>query len=178
MRIFYIDTDEFLKNHDYEFLRQYSENREFKSEKRLIQYSVGRYIVKTVAKEIFKIPDTAIIVENEKPKFKSGGIYFSISHCENIVAAAFDTAECGLDIEKIKPRDFNALAERYNKKFTSAEDFYRFWTEYEAEIKLGKSITSKYSCIFLETFMLTAVSEKENINAEIALLTDCNEILK
>lgn len=102
--------------------------------------------------------DTEIIVENDKPKFKNGGMFFSISHSGKYVAAAFDNVACGLDIEEMKPRDFEALSARYNKDFQNTEDFYKFWTEYEAEIKLQQKTQASYSCVFQDDFMLTAVS--------------------
>lgn len=158
MEIYYINTADFLKSHDTDFLRRFTDGREFKSVKRFVQYSLGRYLVKSVAKKFYSMADTEIVVENDKPKFKNGGMFFSISHSGNYVAAAFDTVACGLDIEEMKPRDFEALSARYNKDFQNAEDFYKFWTEYEAEIKLQQKTQASYSCVFQDNFMLTAVS--------------------
>lgn len=158
MEIYYINTDEFLKTHDTEFLRKYTDGKEFKSLKRFTQFTIGRYLVKTAAKKLYSMADTEIIIENDKPKFKNGGMFFSISHSANFVAAAFDVLECGLDIEEMKPRDFEALSKRYNKNFKTAEDFYKFWTAYEAEIKLQQKGQSVFSCVFQDRFMLSAVS--------------------
>lgn len=158
MEIFYINSEQFLKNHDSDFLRKYADGKEFKSMKRFVQYSLGRFLVKSAAKNFYGLSDTEIEIVGEKPRFKEGGIFFSISHSANYIAAAFDTAECGLDIEEMKQRDFDSLAQRYNKDFHSVEDFYKFWTEYEAEIKLQQKTQGKYSCVFQDNFMLTAVS--------------------
>lgn len=158
MEIYYINSEEFLKSHDTDFLRRFTDGREFKSVKRFVQYSLGRYLVKSVAKKFYIMADTEIIVENDKPKFKNGGMFFSISHSGKYVAAAFDNVACGLDIEEMKPRDFEALSARYNKDFRNTEDFYKFWTEYEAEIKLQQKTQASYSCVFQDNFMLTAVS--------------------
>lgn len=158
MEIYYINSEEFLKSHDTDFLRRFTDGREFKSVKRFVQYSLGRYLVKSAAKKIYSMADTEIIVENDKPKFKNGGMFFSISHSGKYVAAAFDNAACGLDIEEMKPRDFEALSARYNKDFQNTEDFYKFWTKYEAEIKLQQKTQASYSCVFQDDFMLTAVS--------------------
>ncbi len=158
MEIYYINTDEFLKTRDTDYLLRYAEGREFKSFKRFTQFAMGRFLVKTVAKKLYGLADTEIVIENDKPKFKNGGIFFSISHSGNFVAAAFDTAECGLDIEEMKQRDFEALSARYDREFHTAEDFYKFWTEYEAEIKLQQKAADSYSCVFRQNFMLTAVS--------------------
>ncbi len=158
MEIYYINSDEFLKTHDSDFLRKYTDGCEFKSMKRFVQHALGRYLIKTAAQEIYRIENTEITIENDKPKFKHGGICFSISHSGKYIAAAFDRAECGLDIEEMKPRDLEALSKRYEREFTSTEDFYKFWTEYEAEIKLQQSPQAKYSAVFQKDFMLTVVS--------------------
>lgn len=158
MELFYINSEEFLHTHDLDFLKTYAEGRTFKSEKRFAEFAIGRYLVKTAAEKFYGIKNTEIFINNSKPEFKDSGIYFSISHSCGIVMAVFDDKPCGLDIEEIKPRDFKKLSSRYNKNFETAEDFYKFWTELEAEIKLQKPVQSKYTCIFQDRFMLTAVS--------------------
>ena len=60
MDIYYINSDEFLKKYDTNFLRQYVDGQEFKSLKRFIQHSIGRYIVKTIGQNIYGIKDTKI----------------------------------------------------------------------------------------------------------------------
>lgn len=158
MKIYYINSEEFLKQYDTEFLRQYASDMEFKSVKRFTQYTIGRYLVKAVGIRDFGIADTEIEIVNEKPKFKYSDICFSITHCGKYIAAAFDKAECGLDIEEMKERDLNALSKRYERDFNSVEEFYTFWTEYEAEIKLQQEMKGKYSTVFKNNYMLTAVS--------------------
>ncbi len=167
MEIYYINTTEFLKTHDTDFLRQYAGGKEFKSLKRFTQYTIGRYLVKSVAKKIYNIPNTEIIIKNDKPKFKFGGLHFSISHSEDYVAAAFSSVECGLDIEIMKPRNFEALSERYNKEFQTEEEFYEFWTKYEAEIKLQQRMKWSFSQVFQDEYMLAAVSSVENEEVKI-----------
>lgn len=162
MRIYYINLENFIKTHDTDFLKKYTDGREFKSVKRFTEYTTGRYLVKTVAKEIYGLENTEIIIENDKPKFKNGGLHFSISHSGEYIAAAFDEHECGLDIEKIKPRDLTALSKRYEREFETQKDFYEFWTEYEAFIKLqAEKICGKYTCVFQEDYVLTVVSTRE-----------------
>lgn len=158
MEIFYIDSEQFLKTHNSDFLKKYTDGKEFQSEKRLIQYSLGRFLVKSAGENFYGLKNPEVEIFNNKPSFKEGKVFFSISHSANYVAAAFDTAECGLDIEKMKHRNFKLLAKRYKRDFNSIENFYKFWTEYEAEIKLQQKIQGKFSCIFQDDFMLTAVS--------------------
>ena len=158
MKIYYINSEEFLKQYDTEFLRNYAGNMEFKSVKRFTQYTIGRYLVKSVGERDYNITDTEIEIIDEKPHFKYSDIKFSITHCGKYIAAAFDTAECGLDIEEMKERDLDALSKRYKKEFNSVESFYEFWTEYEASIKLQQEVKGKYSTVFKNNYMLTVVS--------------------
>ena len=120
---------------------------------------MGRFITETVAQKIYEISDTSIIIKNNKPMFENSDIKFSVSHSQNLVAVAFSENECGLDIEEMKPRNLMHFEKRYNRNFISIEDFYKFWTGYEAEIKLQKKAQAKYSCILLKNFMLTVASE-------------------
>ena len=167
MDIYYINSDEFLKKYDTNFLRQYVDGQEFKSLKRFIQHSIGRYIVKTVGENIYGIKNPKIIIENEKPKFQNSDINFSITHCGKYIAVAFDTNECGLDIEEIKPRELEPLSKRYGKDFSTLEDFYIFWTKYEAEIKLQKTAKWSHSEIFQNNYVLTAVTSATNADFSI-----------
>ena len=164
MEIYYINSEKFLKTHNIDFLHQYADNKEFKSQKRFIQYTLGRYLVKTAGEKIYNLPDTTIEIQNKKPKFKYGNIKFSISHSSKIIATAFDKFECGLDIEEMKPRNLNELSKYYEQKFETQEDFYKFWTENEATIKLQQKAKIKYSKIIENKYMLTVVSSDEKFS--------------
>lgn len=170
MNIYYINSDEFLKKYDTNFLRQYVGGQEFKSLKRFIQHSIGRYIVKTVGENVYRIKPPKIIIENNKPKFQNNNINFSITHCGKYIAVAFDKNECGLDIEEIKSRDLEPLSKRYGKDFSTLEDFYIFWTKYEAEIKLQKTAKWSHSEIFQNNYVLTAVTAIPPTNFSISAL--------
>ncbi len=158
MKFFYINSDDFLKSYNFEFLQQFTDGKNFQTPKRFIQYSIGRYLIKSVGKNHFGISDTAIEIINNKPKFKHSNIKFSISHCQKYVAAAFDNIECGIDIEEIKPRNLNDLSELYNQSFNSLKDFYTFWTKGEAKIKLQQEVKWEYSAIFKNKYIFTVVS--------------------
>ena len=59
-------------------------------------------------------------------------------------------------------KNFKSIMNRFGIKTTNptAKEFYRFWTEYEAEIKLGNSdIKSLHSEIVEQNYMLTCVSD-------------------
>lgn len=154
MKIFYIDINEYSA--DMDFLKRFAD-RKFLSEKKEMQHCYGRFLVKTAAKEFYKIEDTEIEIVNSKPRFKNSELNFSISHSNNIVMAAFDENPIGLDIEFMKERNFKEIFERYNykSKNISKDVFYKFWTEYEAAIKLQGSPKTKITFSFKDNFMVT-----------------------
>ena len=154
MKIFYLDINEYSA--DMYFLKSFGD-RKFLSEKKEMQHCYGRFLVKTAAKEFYKIEDTQIEIVNSKPRFKNSELNFSISHSNNIVMAAFDENPIGLDIEFMKERNFKEIFERYNykSKNISKDVFYKFWTEYEAAIKLQGSPKTKITFSFKDNFMVT-----------------------
>ncbi len=170
MKIFYVDSAkyEIEKN----ILKSFLKDRKFASIEKEIQHCYGRFLLEKVAKEVFKIENTEIEIINKKPRFKFSDIHFSISHSENIILIAFDKNPVGIDIEIMKERNFKELFARYNYKGEniSKELFYKFWTEYEAGIKLQGTPNTKINFPLLETFMVTAVGNFDE-NYEIFELT-------
>ena len=166
MKIFYIEKDKFLQNVDIETLEKYSDGKVYKSKEKYIEHLCGLYLVKTIAKTFYNIENPEIITENSKPFLKNCDIFFSVSHSKNIVAVAFHTKNIGFDVEKIKQRDYKSLLERYDVKIENPtpEDFYKFWTKYEAEIKLGKPVKSSYSQILCNDYVLSCVSDEVMIS--------------
>ena len=88
------------------------------------------------------------IQTNENGKPRTEGIYFSVSHCRQIIIQAFSfEGELGIDVEYKNPnRNFMALAERYYhaQEFSylstlnhqqAATVFYNLWTAKEAVCK-------------------------------------------
>ena len=160
MNIYYIDIEEFKKNHADDFFYQYSD-REFKNDKRFYEYTTGRYLVKNAAKKIYKIDNPEIIInESGKPVLKNSELNFSLSHSHNYVLACFDSYKCGIDIELIKNRNLGRFAKYYKKNYEDILDFYRDWTFKEASYKLGAEIKDSYAVIFKNNYYLTVVSEK------------------
>ena len=159
MDIFYINSDTFLNNVDLNSLDYFLEGKSFKSEKQKRQFCLGRFLVKYIASVKFGVQNTELEIVNKKPKFIYSDINFSISHSKNIVLAAFDSSPVGVDIEFIKPRKFAEIFKYYNLNVEnpSQEYFYRFWTEYEAGIKL--QMPAKSTAVFqLDNFMLAVKS--------------------
>ena len=110
--------------------------------------------------EIYGIQNREIIFENGKPILSDGGKHFSISHSEDLIAIAFSDSNCGIDIEKIKLREFTSIAERMGFEANTLGEFYEEWTKYEALYKLNKN--QNYGSIAnydLDEYMLTATSE-------------------
>ena len=160
MNIFYINIDEFKNTHDKDFLLQYAD-REFKSEKRFFEYTIGRYLINNVAQKIYKIDNAKIVTEtNGKPKFAHSDLHFSLSHSKNYAVACFDENECGIDIEFIKERDFKKLSQHYEQNFKNAGEFYKFWTLKEASYKQNSAVNDYCTTIFKENYYLTITSEK------------------
>ncbi len=160
MNIFYIDIEKFKDNHTKETLCEYCD-RDFASEKRYWEYTTGRYLIKNIAKKIYKISNVQIITdENGKPQFKDADLKFSLSHSKRYVIANFDNNICGIDIEYIKERDFEKLSQHYNKIFKNADDFYKFWTLKEASYKQNSPVNDYYTTVFKGNYYLTVTSEK------------------
>lgn len=161
MKVFYTYIDEFKAKYDKNFLIPYAD-KEFKNEKRFYEHAIGRYLVKETAKQ-YEIKDTEITTDtNGKPAFKNTDLYFSISHSENIVVACIDKKPCGIDIEYIKQRNLQKLSKYYKKEFNNLDDFYKFWTHYEAHYKHKSEnfITFKF-----ENYYLTITSDNQIPNA-------------
>lgn len=159
MEIYYIDINEFKNTHDKSFLNDYAD-RNFNSEKRFFEYTIGRYLIKSVAQKIYKIEDTTIVLgENGKPFFKNSDLQFSLSHSKDFVVACFDKNPCGIDIEYIKERDFEKLSRHYGCNFENAQDFYAFWTQKEASYKLGTQAKDSYATVFKSEYYLTLASD-------------------
>lgn len=172
MKVFYIDTDEFKDKYDKEFLKQYADV-ELKTDKRFYEYTIGRFLVKTVAEQIYCVKDSEIIKDNSgKPVFKNGEICFNLSHSDKYVVACFDAKPCGLDIERIKERDLDKLSKYYDRAFGGLDDFYKFWTEKESTYKLGTDVKAKYTTKFMTDYYMT-ITSSENI----PLPTKCLNLL-
>lgn len=160
MNIFFIKTDKFLP-----YVDKSSITKDFSSQKRCIEYSLGRFLVKYCAKNFYDGFDTEIIIENKKPKFKNIPLCFSISHTKGIVAAAFDEFDIGFDIEIIKERNIENFARYLKKDFKNEIEFYRYWTCYEAQYK---SKVQNLTSFKFENYM-ASVSSLSEINTRLRM---------
>lgn len=174
MKIFFIDLNKFTVND--EILQTFLSDKKFASKEKEYQHLYGRYLVDKAAKEFYKFDNTEIEIINKKPRFKNNKIHFSISHSENLIIVAFDDNPVGADVEYMRERNFKELFARYNYKSADKETFYKFWTEYEAGIKLQGSPQNKFSKEITKDFMLTVVGHFSN-EIEIYELTNQGFIL-
>lgn len=162
MKIFYLKKDEILEQVGLEELEKYSDGKSYSLEEKYIEHLCWIYLVNKVGLSYLGIVDTSIIYEDKKPVLKSGEYNFSVSHCENIVVVGFSRNNIGVDTERMRERNFERLAKRYDISPTK-EEFYKFWTKYEAVIKLGSTPKQVISKIIENDYMLTCVldSDKE-----------------
>lgn len=171
MEIYFINSDEFLKYINQESLNCFLEDKNFKSQKQKIQFCLGRFLVKYIGVKKYNIQNPEIEIVNKKPKFIHSNIKFSISHSKNIILAAFDENNIGVDIEEMKPRNYDDIFKYFkiNQKNISKEYFYRFWTELEAKIKLQTEPKSSIT-FMIDNFMLTVMSDYSfDINSKLKI---------
>ena len=167
MKIFYVEIDKFKEKYGKDLLSQYAD-KELKTDKRFYEYTIGRYLVKEVAKKYYNICDTEIITNKDgKPLFKTADLHFSISHSKNLVIACFDNYPCGMDIEYIKERDLVKLSKYFKKTFTTKEDFYKYWTLREATYKLCYPAKSNSSFLYDTSYYISISSVADLKDNEI-----------
>lgn len=178
IKIFFIDIDNFSKIVDKNFYQQFLDGNSFKSEKRIKEYCFGRFLIKFVLKKYYNIENPVIDVKNKKPYLVSNPesdfyVTFSLSHSKNYVMAAFylcsnQDVQIGLDIEYIKPRNFEKLLNYYNvdTPVYDAKTFYKFWTQYEANIKLQDVQKSVCSFQILNDYILSLVTNTKILDIE------------
>lgn len=157
MEIFFLKKDKFLKSDIYfPFI-----DKNLKSEKRQIERALSRVILNYAVKDFYKIENIDIDYKNKKPYFVNSNICFSISHSNNIVMVGANQTETGLDIEFMKDRNFKKIGEYYKKEFQNKKDFYKFWTNYEAQYKLQGKLKNSLTFEFLDDYMVSITASGE-----------------
>lgn len=160
MEIFLIKTDSINKIPD-DILYKFK-HKKITVEKKLKIHCLAYLMTDKILAEVYNITNRNLIFTRGKPCLKTGEKYFSLSHSGNYIAICFSDYNCGIDIEKIKPRNYQTISNRMGFKSNTLDEFYENWTSFEAEYKLGKSITAKtYYPLQFEDYMLTAVSENK-----------------
>ena len=93
----------------------------------------------------FGVPKEALegdflsVAPKGKPFFKKINTQFSISHSEGLWACLIGPSCCGIDVQYIKPCNYNSIAGRFFSEKEAAfvkekglEGFYKLWTRREA----------------------------------------------
>jgi|GEM_PF-1291414 len=161
MDIYILNLDNFLSEVDKNYLCSFLEDKNFKAESRKNQFCTGRFLTKYAAKYFYDVENTDIEIKNKKPVFKNSELNFNISHSKNLIAVCFDENPLGFDMEFMKPRDFESILKRYNIHTDNAKElFYRFWTEYEAKLKLQSEPESQIAFQAYDEFMFAIASSK------------------
>jgi 4'-phosphopantetheinyl transferase len=105
-------------------------------------YLLSQLLIKT-GNDQYKIQDLQYSLTG-RPSFKGAMFDFNISHTATCAVLAFsDKTKLGVDIEYVKPIDFNDFSTIFTKeiwhKIYSSENklkcFYDYWTLYESAVK-------------------------------------------
>lgn len=132
-------------------------HKDFINKEKQKEHCFSYLMLDRILREVYGIENREIEFLNRKPYLKSRDKYLSLSHSGEYVVIAISENECGVDIEKIKDRDFRAISARMKFSCLTLEDFYREWTKYEAEYKLGDNCKSiKYTLV--DDYVIAAVS--------------------
>jgi len=125
--------------------------------------------------------------------FPVAGIYWSLSHKPNYVAAVISKDKVGIDIEEIKPRPESLFArvasdEEWELQERSWDTLYRYWTAKEAILKAaGIGISGLKTCRIIsvpdenhitsnykgQIFLVEQLRHKNHI---VSVLKDDNQI--
>lgn len=158
MDIYIIETSN-VEKVKLETLKQF-QKKEINDEEKWKVHCLSYLLVDKFLEEVYGIQSREIVFEKGKPILIDGGKHFSISHSEDIIAIAFSDSNCGVDIEKIKLREFKKISDRMKFNAETLGKFYQEWTKYEALYKLGKNVEYGSVANFdLDNYALTAVSE-------------------
>jgi len=116
----------------------------YQSELPAYNYVIGRLLLQRGLADMGLDSDLEKIETQENGKPTLPGVHFNISHSEHLVICGFSKAgRLGVDIEKIKPVDFEDFTAMFSAKEWNAihgsDDslrmFYWFWTRKESIIK-------------------------------------------
>lgn len=164
MDIFVINVSD-INNIKPELLEEFR-HKDFLNEEKKKEHCFSYLMLDRILKEVYKIKNRKIEFINKKPYLNTREKYISISNSDEYLIIAVSDNECGVDIEKIKNRDFKSISKRMHFPANTLEEFYFDWTKYEAEFKLG----SKHKNIKqtkLNNYVLTAVSSNIQENFDI-----------
>ena len=114
-------------------------------------------------------------------------INFNISHSEDLVAIAFGENELGLDVEKIREKDFSKVSNKYfGNEPKNCEEFFTLWTKAESFVKyMASSVLLSLKKIVIDGngFIYdgqksNALSKTESFNGYLFSLTTLNPVFE
>ena len=154
MDIFVINKSD-INNIEPELLEQFR-YKTISNKNKLSEHCLSYLMLDRILKEVYKIENRELEFVKGKPYLKNRQKFFSISHSGEYVLIGFSDSECGVDIEKIKNRDIDSISKRMNFRSKTLDDFYKDWTKYEAEYKLGQKCAAFFQNSF-HGYMITSV---------------------
>jgi holo-[acyl-carrier-protein] synthase len=111
-------------NHIYYFYGEESRSHDF------LFYVLNRYYgIAASEKDLKKSPCGKLYLEGS-------AIHFNLSHSKDVVALAVGNSPVGLDVEKMRDKNFSKVANVYfGNSATDAESFFTLWTKAESFVK-------------------------------------------
>ncbi len=135
---------------------------------KIFTYRQYRDNSKILAKKCLKLlynKDIDLNYNNGKPYVSNEQIFISISHTGKDIVIAISEKEVGVDIEQIKLRDYQKIADKFlRKKVSSLDEFYCEWTKYEAKFKHGGKNGVFFTKDIFENVKMTIFSEDTYYN--------------
>ena len=147
-----------------ELLKQF-QKKEISNPKKWNEHCFSYLMVDRILRDFYGIEDRDIVFNGKKPFLKNRKKFFSVSHSNDFIALAFSDYDCGVDIEKIKIREFEDISKRM--------EFYNELTRFEAEYKLGKP-AQKIKKFHFDEYIITAASV--NIQEEFEIYIQSGEV--
>lgn len=113
-----------IMNHIYYFYGEESRSHDF------LFYVLNRYYgIAASEKDLKKSPCGKLYLEGS-------AIHFNLSHSKDVVALAVGNSPVGLDVEKLRDKNFSKVANVYfGNSATDAESFFALWTKAESFVK-------------------------------------------
>jgi len=149
------------------------QKKEISNQEKWNQHCFAYLMTDRILRDFYGIENREIVFNGKKPFLKNRQKFFSISHSGDFIALSFSDYDCGIDIEKIKIREFEDISNRMGFKCGTLEDFYNEWTKYEAEYKLGKPAV-KFKKLRYDEYVITAASV--NIHEEFEIYIQNGEV--
>ena len=126
---------------------EYARYNGFRTDQRRRQFILCRQVAAIISQVLM---DTQILFCSDnrgRPYLQPDGLFCSLSHSDQWVAAAVSYSPVGVDIEMAKPRNFEMLLDSFPEADRAAWSqvaisnragwFYRRWTQKEAVFKAG-----------------------------------------